>query len=71
MNKSKTERWNTLRVAMIGAVFGIVYSSFDSQLWELQLGEILASLIGAAIGGAALFAIVSRSQKGVIPYVAI
>jgi hypothetical protein len=44
---------------MIGAVFGVVYSSFDSQLWNLKPGEIVASLIGAAIGGATLFAIVS------------
>jgi hypothetical protein len=59
MNQNKTERWDTLRIAMIGVVFGIVYSSFDSQLWNLKPGEIVASLIGAAIGGAALFAIVS------------
>lgn len=59
MNKTKTEQWNTLRLAMIGAGFGIAYSSLDTELWKLQSGEIFASLIGAAIGGAALFAIVS------------
>ena len=59
MNRNITERWNTVRIALAGAVFGIIYSSIDSELWQLKVDEIVASLIGAAIGGAALFAIVS------------
>ena len=59
MNKNITERWNTARIALAGAVIGIVYTSIDSGLWQLQVGEIVGSLICGAIGGAALFAIVS------------
>lgn len=62
-----TKRWNTLRIALWGLFLGPLYSFakayFDGTLprvWDADgLAYILGGLIGGALGGAALFALVS------------
>lgn len=62
-----TKRWNTARIAIWGAVLGPIYlliqASIDRHMpetWSLDSIIYLISFLGGgALGGAALFALVS------------
>ena len=58
----KPKRWNTVRIALCGAALGAVYVLVGEGGGYLSAGEIgpgISLTLGGAIGGAALFAIVS------------
>lgn len=62
-----TKRWDTKRIAIIGAVFGLAFKVLTlallpgpaSQNPDFQSGLLIGGLIGAAVGWAAIFAVVS------------
>ena len=56
---NRIENWNTGRLAIIGALTGMIYLFLSEKLWELPMQAMFASLVGGAIGGATLFAFVS------------
>lgn len=57
----KPQKWNTTRIAICGAAIGGVYTLAKLGVGDpyLHIGESIAAMFGGALGGAALFAMVS------------
>jgi hypothetical protein len=63
-----TKRWDTLRIALWGAAFGVAYSAIKLTIdgFATLNSDSLAyagGLFGGAVGGAAIFAIVSGMRN--------
>ncbi len=54
----KPKKWNTRRLALYGAFFGLAYAVFDiAANWGVQpVLFTIGGLLGGAVGGAALLA---------------
>jgi hypothetical protein len=61
----KPQKWNTTRIALCGAAGGGVYMLATLVVGNhyLDITENIAANFGGAVGGAALFATVSRIRN--------
>lgn len=64
------KRWNTLRLALYGAIAGLGFAAIKSApLWSLggdYQARAIGQLIGGAAGGAAIVALVSGVRNRVL-----
>jgi Na+-translocating ferredoxin:NAD+ oxidoreductase RnfA subunit len=59
MRKDNSQMWNTKKIAVSGALIGILHSQINTPLWRYDVVEAMATAVGSAIGFSILFAIVS------------